>query len=162
LLKSNTLTGKHLKDKSPIKTEVRQATGQLPIRDAHVNNLQHVDVDIPTGVFTVVTGVAGSGKSSLINHVFLRQHPDAIVVDQSPVGANSRSNPATYTGIMDVVRKAFASANKVDAGLFSFNSKGACANCSGAGFVTTNLGFLDDAKLPCEVCQGKRFKPEVL
>ncbi len=162
LLKANTLTGRHLKDKSPIKTEYRKATGSLPIRDAHVNNLQHVDVDIPTGVFTVVTGVAGSGKSSLINQVFLRQHPEAIVVDQSPIGVSSRSNPATYTGIMDVIRKAFATANKVDIALFSFNSKGACENCKGAGFVTTDLAFLDDAKLPCDVCEGKRFKQEVL
>jgi excinuclease ABC A subunit len=162
LLKADTLTGKHLKDKSPIKTEFRKPTGSLPIRDAHVNNLQHIDVDIPTGVFTVVTGVSGSGKSSLINGVFLRQHPEAIVVDQSPIGQSSRSNPATYTGIMDVIRKAFATANKVDIALFSFNSKGACDNCKGAGFVTTDLAFLDDAKLPCDICEGKRFKAEVL
>jgi excinuclease ABC A subunit len=121
-----------------------------------------VNVDIPTGIFTVITGVAGSGKSSLINGVFLRQHPGAIVVDQSSVGTSSRSNPATYIGIMDVIRKAFASANKVDAGLFSFNSKGACENCKGAGFLTTDLGFLDDAKTLCDVCDGKRFKDEVL
>lgn len=94
--------------------------------------------------------------------MFLRQHPEAIVVDQSPVGISSRSNPATYTGIMDVVRKAFATTNKVDMALFSFNSKGACGNCKGAGFVTTDLAFLDDAKLLCEICEGKRFKPEVL
>ena len=162
LLKADTLTGRHLKDKSPIKSEFRKPTGKLSIKDAHVNNLQHLDVDIPTGVFTVVTGVAGSGKSSLINQVFLRQHPEAIVVDQSPVGVSSRSNPATYTGIMDVIRKAFASANKVDMALFSFNSKGACDNCKGAGFVTTDLAFLDDAKLLCDICEGKRFKPEVL
>jgi excinuclease UvrABC ATPase subunit len=162
LLKSDTLTGKHLKDQLPIKTNVRKPTGVLAVKDAHANNLQHVDIDIPTGVFTVVTGVAGSGKSSLINQVFLRQHPNAIVVDQSPVGASSRSNPATYTGIMDVVRKAFASANKVDAGLFSFNSKGACENCKGAGVVSMNLGFLEDSKSLCDVCEGHRFKAEVL
>lgn len=162
LLKADTLTGNHLKDQLPIKTEFRKATGKLPIVDAHANNLQHVTVDIPTGVFTVITGVAGSGKSSLINQVFLRQHPDAIVVDQSSIGTSSRSNPATYTGIMDVIRKAFASANKVDAGLFSFNSKGACENCKGAGIITTDLGFLDDAKTVCDICQGRRFKEEVL
>lgn len=162
LLTSGTLTGDHLKDQLPIKTDIRKPTGKLSIVDAHVNNLQHVNVDIPTGVFTVVTGVAGSGKSSLINQVFLRQHPDAIVVDQSPVGTSSRSNPATYTGIMDVIRKAFANANKVDAGLFSFNSKGACENCKGAGVISTNLGFLDDAKSVCDVCEGHRFKAEVL
>jgi excinuclease UvrABC ATPase subunit len=96
-----------------------------------VNNLKQVSVDIPVGVLTVVTGVAGSGKSSLIDEAFMRQYPDAILIDQSPVGVSSRSNPATYTGIMDDVRKAFAKANKVDAGLFSFNSKGACENCGG-------------------------------
>jgi excinuclease UvrABC ATPase subunit len=162
LLKSDTLTGQHLKDQAPIKAEFRQPTGKLSVTDAHVNNLQHVSVDIPTGVFTVVTGVAGSGKSSLIHQVFLKQHPGAIVVDQSAVGASSRSNPATYIGIMDAIRKAFAKVNKVDAGLFSFNSKGACDNCKGAGFLTQNLGFLDDAKTPCDVCGGKRFKDEVL
>jgi excinuclease UvrABC ATPase subunit len=162
LLKADTLTGNHLKDQLPIKSEFRKPTGKLTITNAHVNNLQHVNVDIPTGVFTVITGVAGSGKSSLINQVFLRQHPNAIVVNQSPVGTSSRSNPATYTGIMDVIRKAFATANKVDAGLFSFNSKGACENCKGAGVITTNLGFLDDAKTVCDVCEGHRFKEEVL
>ena len=162
LLQSKTLTGEHLNDQTPIKQVFRQPTGKLTVKDAHVNNLQHVTVDIPTGVFTVITGVSGSGKSSLIHQVFLKQHSDAIVVDQSAVGTSSRSNPATYVGIMDVIRKAFAKANKVDAGLFSFNSKGACDNCKGAGFLTTDLAFLDDAKTPCEVCGGKRFKDEVL
>ncbi|HSW91346.1 MAG TPA: excinuclease ABC subunit UvrA [Candidatus Saccharimonadales bacterium] len=162
LLESDTLTGQHLKDQLPIKTNVRKSTDKLSIIDAHINNLQHVDVNIPTGIFTVITGVAGSGKSSLINQVFLKQHPHAVVVDQTPVGTSSRSNPATYTGIMDVIRKAFANANNVDAGLFSFNSKGACENCKGAGVLTTNLGFLDDAKTVCDVCEGHRFKAEVL
>lgn len=162
LLNSNTLTGKHLKDELPMKQQYRQATGKLAITDAHANNLQHVNVDIPTGVFTVITGVAGSGKSSLLHDVFLRQHPGSIVVDQSPVGTSNRSNPATYVGIFDAIRKAFAKENNVDAGLFSFNSKGACDNCKGAGFLTQNLGFLDDAKTPCDVCNGKRFKDEVL
>lgn len=162
LLEARTLTGEHLKDQTPIKQVFRQPTGSLTVEDAHVHNLQHITVDIPTGVFTVITGVSGSGKSSLIHQVFLKQHPDAIVVDQSAIGTSSRSNAATYIGIMDVIRKAFARANKVDAGLFSFNSKGACDNCKGAGFLTTDLGFLDDAKTPCEVCGGKRFKDEVL
>lgn len=162
LLTSGTLTGEHLKDAMPVKTTFRKPTGALGIVDAHVNNLQHVSVNIPTDIFTVITGVAGSGKSSLIHQVFLRQHPDAIVVDQSPVGTSSRSNPATYIGLMDVIRKAFAKANNVDPGLFSFNSKGACDNCKGAGFLTTDLGFLDDAKTICPVCEGKRFKEEVL
>jgi excinuclease UvrABC ATPase subunit len=162
LLHAKTLTGEHLNDKTQIKSQFRQASGKLEILDAHINNLEHLNVDIPTGVFTVITGVSGSGKSSLIHQVFLKQHPDAIVVDQSPVGTSNRSNPATYIGIMDVVRKAFAKANNVDAGLFSFNSKGACDNCKGAGFLVQNLGFLDDAKTPCDVCGGKRFKDEVL
>ncbi len=162
LLKADTLTGRHLKDQISIKQVSRKPLGKLPIKDAYINNLQHVTVDIPTGVFTVITGVSGSGKSSLIHQVFLKQHPDSIVVDQSAVGASSRSNPATYIGIMDVIRKAFAKVNKVDAGLFSFNSKGACDNCKGAGFLTTDLGFLDDAKTPCDVCGGRRFKDEVL
>src|ERR1700683_349016 len=140
LLKAKTLTGQHLKDQAPVKTGFRRPTGKLTIEDAHVNNLQHVTVDIPTGVFTVVTGVSGSGKSSLIHQVFLKQHPGAGVVDQSPVGTSSRSNPATYIGIMDAIRKAFARANSVDAGLFSFNSSGACDNCKGAGFLPTYPG----------------------
>src|SRR5579863_4961381 len=162
LLKAKTLTGEHLKDQTPIKQVFRQPTGSLTVKDAHANNLQHVTVDIPVGIFTVITGVSGSGKSSLIHQVFLQQHPGAIVVDHSAVGTSSRSNTATYVGIMDVIRKAFARANKVDAGLFSFNSKGACDNCKGAGFLTTDLGFLDDAKTSCDVCGGKRFKDEVL
>jgi excinuclease ABC A subunit len=117
LLKANTLTGKHMKQSVPLKEEFRKPTGRLPIRNAKVNNLQNVSVDIPTGILTVITGVAGSGKSSLINEAFLQQHPDAIVIDQSAVGVNSRSNPATYTGIMDDIRKAFAAANKVNASL---------------------------------------------
>ncbi|HUZ17740.1 MAG TPA: excinuclease ABC subunit UvrA [Spirochaetia bacterium] len=162
LLKAPTLTGRHLKQALPIKPEFRKAKGSIPIRKAKVNNLKNVSVDIPAGIFTVVTGVAGSGKSSLVHQSFVPQHPGAIVIDQSAVGANSRSNPATYTGIMDSVRKAFARANKVAPALFSFNSKGACDNCQGLGVVYTDLAYLDEVKLPCEVCGGKRFKDEVL
>ncbi len=162
LLKADTLTGRHMQQSIPLKDSFRTPTGKLPIKNAKVNNLQNVSVNIPTSVLTVVTGVAGSGKSSLINDVFQQQHPDAIVIDQSAVGVSSRSNPATYTGIMDDVRKAFASANKVQASLFSFNSKGACENCQGLGVIYTDLAFLNEAKIPCEVCGGKRFKDEVL
>jgi excinuclease ABC A subunit len=162
LLKAHTLTSKHLKEKIPLKENFRKPAGKLPIKHAKVNNLQNISVDIPVGVLTVVTGVAGSGKSSLINEVFLQQHPEAIVIDQSAVGVSSRSNPATYTGILDDVRKAFASANKVQASLFSFNSKGACENCQGLGVIYTDLAFLSEIKTPCEVCGGKRFKDEVL
>ncbi|MFB9274402.1 ATP-binding cassette domain-containing protein [Cohnella cellulosilytica] len=162
LLEANTLTGMHMKRPLLLKQNCRQPAGKLPVKDASLHNLRNVSVDLPTGVLTVVTGVAGSGKSTLINDVFLSQHPDAIVIDQSAVGVSTRSNPATYTGIMDDVRKAFASANKVNQGLFSFNSKGACENCQGQGVVSIDLSFLDSVELPCEVCGGRRFKEEVL
>ena len=162
LRRADTLTGRFLDRSLPIKQDVRAPSGWLPIRNATVNNLKGVDVDVPTAVLTVITGVAGSGKSSLIDGVFLPEHPEAIVIDQSAVGASSRSNPATYTGVMDDVRKAFAAANKVDAGLFSFNSKGACENCKGTGVIYTDLAFLDGIKTPCEICEGRRFKDEVL
>jgi excinuclease UvrABC ATPase subunit len=162
LLDADTLTGRHMKQTMPLKHSFRTATGKLAITNARVNNLQNVTVAIPTGVLTVVTGVAGSGKSSLIHQVFLRRYPDAVVIDQSAVGTSTRSNPATYTGMMDEIRKAFATANKVSPSLFSFNSKGACENCQGLGIVYTDLAFLDEVKTPCEVCGGKRFKDEVL
>ena len=162
LLQADTLTGRHMNQAMPLKDSFRKPKGKLAIKNARVNNLQNVSVEIPTGVLTVVTGVAGSGKSSLIHQVFLRQHPDAVVIDQSAVGTSNRSNPATYTGIMDDIRKAFATANKVSPSLFSFNSEGACENCHGLGVVYTDLAFLDEVKTPCEVCGGKRFKDEVL
>ena len=162
LKQADTLTAQFLQRSLPIKEDVRTPTGWLPIRGAAVNNLKNVDVDIPTAVLTVVTGVAGSGKSSLIDGVFLPEHPEAIVIDQSAIGTSTRSNPATYTGVMDDIRKAFAAANKVDAGLFSFNSKGACETCNGAGVIYAELSFLGGVKTPCETCEGRRFKDEVL
>jgi excinuclease UvrABC ATPase subunit len=162
LLEADTLTGKFMKKAMPIKKEFRQSKEHFGLSKANVNNLKNVSVNIPLGVFTVVTGVAGAGKSSLIDEAFVSEFPDAIVIDQSAVSVSPRSNPATYTGIMDDVRKAFAKANKVDAGLFSFNSKGACENCAGLGVVYTDLSFFESVKSPCEVCGGKRFKDDVL
>jgi excinuclease UvrABC ATPase subunit len=162
LLQADTLTGKFMKEALPIKKAFREAREQLPLNGVRVNNLKDVSVNIPVGVLTLVTGVAGSGKSSLIIEAFVSKFPEAIVVDQAAVGTNPRSNPATYTGIMDDIRKAFAQANKVNAGLFSFNSKGACDNCNGLGVVYTDLSFFESVKSPCEVCGGRRFKDEVL
>jgi len=162
LLSADTLTGKYMKQAVSIKSDFRSPVGKLPIRNARANNLQNVSVDIPKGVLTAITGVAGSGKSSLIHQTFLRQHPDAIVIDQSPVGVSSRSNPGTYTGIMDEVRKAFAAANKASPSLFSFNSEGACGNCQGLGVIYTEILAMGEVKSPCEICEGKRFKDEVL
>jgi excinuclease UvrABC ATPase subunit len=159
---ANTLTGRYLSQHLPLKQKVRKPTGALTVKNASIHNLKNVTVDIPTGVLTVVTGVAGSGKSSLINDVFLAQHPDAIVIDQSRVTANSRSAPTTYTGIMDDIRQAFAKTNKVNASLFSFNSDGSCPNCNGLGVVYTDLAFMEGISSPCEICEGKRFKAEVL
>ena len=162
LKKADTLTGRFLAQHLPLKTQVRQPAGRMTVQGATLHNLKGVTVDIPTGVLTVVTGVAGSGKSTLINDVFLAQHPDAVVIDQSRVGANSRSAPATYTGIMDSVRQAFAKANGVSASLFSFNSEGSCPSCNGLGVTYTDLAFMEGLTSICEVCEGKRFKPEVL
>jgi excinuclease UvrABC ATPase subunit len=159
---SGTLTGRFLTRQQPVRQVVRPPTGQLTVANASLHNLKDVTVDIPTGVLTVVTGMAGSGKSTLINDVFLAQHPDAIVIDQSRVTANRRSAPATYTGMMDDIRKTFAKANKVSASLFSFNSTGSCPNCTGLGMVYTDLAFMEGIASVCEICEGKRFKAEVL
>ncbi len=159
---ADTLTGQFLKQHLPIKHTVRQPRGQMTIQNATLHNLRHVTVSIPLGVLTVVTGVAGSGKSTLINDVFLAQHPHALVIDQGRVTANSRSAPATYTGIMDDIRQAFARTNNVSASFFSFNSAGSCPNCHGLGVVYTDLAFMEGIVATCEVCEGKRFKPEVL
>jgi excinuclease UvrABC ATPase subunit len=162
LAEADTLTGRFINRDVPVKTGFRQASGFMQIKNAKKHNLKNVSVAIPEGVFTVVTGVAGSGKSSLINGVFLSQHPEAIVIDQSAVGTSIRSNPATYTGIMDDIRKLFGKTNKVSPSLFSFNSNGACPECQGLGFIFTDLAFLEPVKTVCETCEGKRFKPEVL
>jgi excinuclease UvrABC ATPase subunit len=159
---SNTLTGSALSQQLPTKEQVRTSTGKLHIANATLHNLKDVTVAFPTGVLTVVTGVAGSGKSTLVNEVFLAQHPDAIVIDQARVAANSRSAPATYTGMMDEIRQAFAKSNGVKPSLFSFNSEGSCPNCNGLGLVYTEVAYMEPIVSICEICQGKRFKGEVL
>jgi excinuclease UvrABC ATPase subunit len=158
---SDTLTGRHLDDRASLKHEVRSATGALEVRGADTNNLQHVDVDIPLGVLVVVTGVAGSGKSSLI-HGSVAGRDDVVVIDQAPIRGSRRSNPATYTGLLEPIRKAFAKANGVKPALFSANSEGACPTCNGAGVIYTDLAMMAGVAAPCEDCEGKRFQPEVL
>ncbi|WP_406279264.1 ATP-binding cassette domain-containing protein [Embleya sp. NBC_00896] len=159
---ADTPTGHALRRLTPLKPEFRTPTGTLPIRGADLHNLRDVDVDIPTGVLTVVTGVAGSGKSTLITDVLVAAHPDAVVVDQSGVGKSSRSTPATYVGVLDPVRKLFARANGVDPGLFTFNSTGGCPQCQGRGVIQTDMAFMDPVTTRCEACEGRRFRDEVL
>ena len=158
---SDTLTGKHLDDRSTVKSEFRRSTDSLEIRKANQNNLQDVDVDIPLNVLVVVTGVAGSGKSSLVQGS-MQYEAGVVLVDQTEIRGSRRSNPATYTGMLDSIRKAFAKANDVKPGLFSPNSDGACPNCNGAGVIYTELGFMDTVATTCEVCEGKRFEAAVL
>ncbi|AZM58862.1 MULTISPECIES: ATP-binding cassette domain-containing protein [unclassified Streptomyces] len=158
---SDTVTGRHLDDRAAVKDTVRQPTGTLPIRGATANNLRDVDVDIPLGVLTVVTGVAGSGKSSLV-HGSIPAEEGVIAVDQTPIRGSRRSNPATYTGLLDPIRKAFAKANGVKPALFSANSEGACPTCNGAGVIYTDLGMMAGVSTTCEDCGGKRFDASVL
>ncbi|MFG2650554.1 ATP-binding cassette domain-containing protein [Streptomyces sp. NPDC048436] len=163
---SDTITGRHFDDRASLKETVRTPKGTLEIRGATANNLRKVDVDIPLGVLTVVTGVAGSGKSSLVHGSLANGSaaPDAEVVsvDQSPIRGSRRSNPATYTGLLDPIRKAFAKVNGVKPALFSANSDGACPACNGAGVIYTDLGMMAGVATPCEDCEGKRFQPSVL
>jgi excinuclease UvrABC ATPase subunit len=161
LRRSGTLTGKHLDDRAQLKAETRTATGALEIRGADRHNLRKVDVDIPLGVLVVVTGVAGSGKSSLI-HGSVAGRDGVVAIDQAPIRGSRRSNPATYTGLLDPIRKAFAKANGVKPALFSANSEGACPTCNGAGVIYTDLAMMAGVATTCEECEGKRFQASVL
>ena len=161
LRSSGTLTGRHLDDRAVLKDAVRTPSGALEIRGATENNLQAVDVDIPLGVLVVVTGVAGSGKSSLI-HGSVSGRDGVVSIDQGAIKGSRRSNPATYTGLLEPIRKAFAKANGVKPALFSANSEGACPNCNGAGVIYTDLGPMASVATTCEVCEGKRFDASVL
>jgi excinuclease UvrABC ATPase subunit len=161
LRKSDTLTGRYLDHRVSLRNEVRRPTGYLSIEGATLHNLQNVSVDVPLGVLTVVTGVAGSGKSSLI-HGSLAERDGVIVAGQAPIRGSRRSNPATYTGLLDPIRTEFAKANGVKAGLFSANSVGACPTCKGIGLVYTDLAMMAEVASVCEECEGKRFTPEVL
>jgi excinuclease UvrABC ATPase subunit len=158
---SDTITGRHLDDRAALKETVRTPTGALEIRGASAHNLRAVDVDIPLGVLVVVTGVAGSGKSSLVNGS-IPAGADVVSIDQGAIGGSRRSNPATYTGLLDPIRKAFAKANGVKPALFSANSEGACPNCNGIGVIYTDLAMMAGVATTCEVCEGKRFQASVL
>jgi excinuclease UvrABC ATPase subunit len=158
---SDTLTGHHLDDRAQLKPAVREPSGALEVREADTHNLQKVDVDIPLGVLVVLTGVAGSGKSSLIQGSVVG-HDEVISVDQAPIKGSRRSNPATYTGLLDPIRKAFAKENGVKPALFSANSEGACPNCNGAGVIYSDLAMMAGVASTCEECDGKRFQAAVL
>ena len=163
LLESDTLTGRSISRNLPLKEHVRKPTGFLPVRGACLHNLKNADADIPTGCVCVITGVAGSGKSSLISGVFAAQYAERVVsIDQSPITATNRSTPASFLGFMDTIRKLFAAENGVDEGLFSFNSTGACPACSGKGVKVTELVFMDPVVTVCESCGGARYSAEAL
>ncbi len=158
---SDTITGRHLDDRASLKESVRSSSGALEVRNASTHNLQDVDVDLPLGVLCVLTGVAGSGKSSLI-HGSVADRDGVVVIDQGAIRGSRRSNPATYTGLLDPIRKAFAKANGVKPALFSSNSEGACPTCNGAGVIYTELGVMATVESTCEECEGKRFQAAVL
>ncbi|CAM5309990.1 UvrABC system protein A OS=Streptomyces alboniger OX=132473 GN=CP975_30995 PE=3 SV=1 [Streptomyces alboniger] len=159
---ADTPTGRRLRRTTGLKEHPREPTGGHWIKDAALHNLKNVSVRVPTGVLTAVTGVAGSGKSTLVSKAFTAAHPDAVVVDQSAIGVSGRSTPATYLGIMDAVRKHFARETGTRASLFSFNSHGACERCQGRGIIYSDLAFMDPVTTTCEACEGRRFKDEVL
>ncbi|WOL41303.1 ATP-binding cassette domain-containing protein [Pyramidobacter sp. YE332] len=162
LQKAGTLTAQAIRQKVAVNREPLPWTEGYEIRDAHCHNLKHVNVTVPKGVLTAVTGVAGSGKSSLMRREFPKAYPDAVIIDQKPIGTSIRSTPATYTGVMDEIRKVFAKENGVGAGWFSFNSEGGCPICKGTGQITYDMAFAEPLAVPCEECGGHRYNPTAL
>ncbi|MBU0577876.1 excinuclease ABC subunit UvrA [Patescibacteria group bacterium] len=162
LEKSTGITAEYLNRKERISYNRKKWIDFIEISNASLNNLKNISTKIPKGVLTCITGVAGSGKSSLINDIFLRENKDAIIIDQSPVGKSSRSNPATYIGIFDLIRQEFAKETSSNPSLFSFNSKGACPKCKGLGTISYEMSFMDEVKITCDECNGKRYTEEVL
>ena len=162
LKSADTLTAKAINQRITLNRSPLSWTEGYPIKDAHCHNLKHVNVTVPKGILTAVTGVAGSGKSSLMRYAFPEAYPDAIVIDQKPIGTSIRSTPATYTGVMDEIRKVFAKANGVGADWFSFNSKGGCPICKGTGQISYDMAFAEPVVVPCEECGGHRYNPTAL
>ena len=161
-INAKSITSEYLFKKGKPRYERKKASDYYIIEKANANNLKNITVKIPKGVLTCVTGVAGSGKSSLIYDCFAKQHPEAIVIDQSPIGRSSRANAVTYIGAFDLIRKDFAKHTNADASLFSFNSKGACPKCNGQGTLSFEMFFLDSVKTPCDECEGKRYNSDIL
>ncbi|MDD5016241.1 MAG: ATP-binding cassette domain-containing protein, partial [Atribacterota bacterium] len=162
LIKSKGLTAEYLNKKEKVNNNRKKWDEFIEIKNATLHNLKNVSTKIPKEVMTCITGVAGSGKSSLINDIFLQENKEAIIIDQSPVGKSSRSNPATYIGVFDLIRKVFAKENNTTPSLFSFNSKGACPKCKGLGTLSFEMSFMDEVKITCDECNGKRYTDEIL